>query len=121
MPLLINGQSIADLVAQDGVARQATADDGGIHMLFRDGALVRSCLVADWPAEQLVLAAHEQERLDAAALRTRVLAVAQSAVGVAADQLTAVQLRALFMIVLWRSGALDKNGVVQPLAQWVRD
>jgi hypothetical protein len=117
MPLL--PQSIADLVAQDGIARQATADDSTVHMLFRDGLVVRSCLLADWPAEQLVLAAHEQERTDAAALRTQVLTVAQSAVGVAADQLTAVQLRALFMVVLWKAGALNKNGIVQPLASWV--
>ncbi len=119
MPLL--PQSIADLVAADGVARQATADDNTEHMLFRDGALVRSCLLADWPAEQLVLAAHEQERQDATALKTRVLTIAQSAVGVAADQLTAVQLRALFLITLWKEDALDKNGAVRPLNEWVRD
>jgi hypothetical protein len=117
MPLL--PQSIADLVAADGVARQATADDGTTHMLFRDGPLVRSCLVADWPAEQLVLAAHEQARQEALALRQRVLTIAQSAVGTQIDLLTAVQVRALIAVLLWKGGALDKAGVVKPLTDWI--
>jgi hypothetical protein len=117
MPLL--PQSIADLVAQDGVARQATANDNTVHMLFRDGTLVRSCLIQDWPAEQLVLATHEQERQDATALRAQVITIAQTAVGTRVDLLTAVQVRALIAVLLWKGGALDKSGVVQPLASWV--
>lgn len=116
MPLL--AQSIADLVAQDGQPRQATADDGSEHMLFRDGLFVRSCVLANWPAEQVILAAHEQERLDAAALRQRILTAAQSAVGVQLDQLTAVQIRALLAIVLFKAGAVGTSGVVQPLNTW---
>lgn len=119
MPLI--PQSIADLVEADGVAREAIADDRTVHMLYRDGTIVRSVLLADWPAAQIELAAHDQERADAAALRQRVRTLAQSAVGVAIDQLTAGQVRALFAILLYREGALDKNGIVRPLIEWVRD
>lgn len=118
MPLL--PQDIADQVAADGIARQVTADDGTQHMLYRDGDIVRSAALADWPAAQVELAQHDQDRADAAALRARVRTTAQSAVGVAFDQLTAAQLRALFGLLLFREGALDKNGVVRPLAEWVR-
>lgn len=121
MPLLRDGPLLADLVAADGVPRQAEADDGSVHMLYRDGAVVRSCRIQDWPQAQVELAQHEQERADAAALRTRVLSLAQGAVGTRADELTAVQLRALYAIVLWKEGALDKNGIVQPLAAWVKE
>lgn len=119
MPLLIDGQALADLVAQDGQPRQASADDGSIHMLFLDGAVVRSCLLPDWPAEQLVLAQHAQDRQDALALRARVLALAQSAVGTRVDDLLAGQVKALVAILLWQAGAIDNAGVVLPLAQWV--
>jgi hypothetical protein len=117
MPLL--PQSIADLVALDGQPRVATADDASEHMLFRDGAFVRSCLLADWPAEQLILAANEQARADAAALRQQVITIAQSAVGTRVDLLTAAQVRALIAVLLWKGGALDKSGVVRPLAEWL--
>lgn len=127
-------QTIADLVALDHLPRQATADDGTLHVLFWQSPAVRSMLAADWPpplpadptpAESAATAAAlqaaaQQAEQDAAALRTKVRTVAQSAVGTAFDQLTAAQLRALVGVLLWESGALDKNGVVRPLADWVR-
>lgn len=118
MPLL--PQDIADLVAADHQPRQATADDGSEHMLYWDAPRVRSCLLADWPAAQLELAQKAQDAADAAALRQRVRTVAQSAVGVAFDQLTAVQMRALVGILLWEAGALDTDGKVKQLGEWVR-
>ena len=66
-----------------------------------------------YDAQQAQLAA------DATALRQHVINLAQSAVGVAIDNLTAAQIKALFAVILWKAGALDKNGIVQPLATWV--
>jgi len=53
-------------------------------------------------------------------LRETVKTTAQSAVGVAYDALTAGQVRALFAILLWREGALNNDGTVKPLGEWVR-
>ncbi len=60
-----------------------------------------------------------QQAADAAALRQKILTIAQSAVGIAVDQLTATQVRALFAVVLYHEGALNKDGIVQPLNTWV--
>ena len=49
---------------------------------------------------------------------TRVLTLAQSAVGVQLDQLTAAQVRAMISLLLYKQGAIDKNGAVRPLAEW---
>jgi hypothetical protein len=64
-------------------------------------------------------AAQAQRQADAAALRQKVLNVAQSAVGQGIDTLTAVQVRALMACLLFKAGALDKAGVVQPLSEWL--
>ncbi len=60
-----------------------------------------------------------QAAADAQALRQKILTIAQSAVGIAVDQLTATQVRALFAVVLYHEGALSKDGIVQPLNTWV--
>ncbi len=60
-----------------------------------------------------------QASADAAALRTRIVNLAQSSVGIAVDQLTAAQVRALFAIILWKAGALNRDGIVQPLNTWI--
>jgi hypothetical protein len=84
---------------------------------------------ADLAVIQQVVAAHNPAAIDAAAAtaatahtaaRALVVATAQAAVGVRFDQLTAAQVRALAAILFWQAGALDGNGVVQPLAGWVR-
>ena len=120
MAFIINGEAIRALVLADGQPREAQDDAGHTLMLWREDGLVRSGLLADWPAEQARLAALEQERLDALALRQQILTVAQSAVGVAFDQLLAGQVRALFAIVLRKEGALDKDGKVRALGEWVK-
>lgn len=60
-----------------------------------------------------------QRQADAAALRQKVLTLAGSAVGIAVDQLTAAQVRALIACLLFEAGALDKSGIVQPLGTWL--
>jgi hypothetical protein len=130
-------QVIADQVALDGLPRAVMADDASQHVLYLEGEVVRSMLAADWlsqrgplpsvPTQQEIdaaiaarEAARQQALADAAALRQQVLTIAQSAVGVRADLLTAAQLRALFVVILWRDGAIDNALVVRPLAQWVK-
>lgn len=61
----------------------------------------------------LALAASE-----ATTLRTQVVTVAQSAVGVVITALTAAQVRALLAVLLWKNGALTKTGAVKPLDEW---
>lgn len=112
-----------ELVALDGVPRQATADDGSEHMLYRDGGIVKSVLLQDWPAVETALAeaeaARQQAADDAAALRSQILTLAQSAVGVSLGQLTAGQRNALIAGLLWRMGALTPDLHVRPLAEWL--
>lgn len=63
-------------------------------------------------------AAQAQADAAAAALRSQVVTVAQSAVGVVITSLTAAQVRALLAVLLWRAGALTDAGAIRPLAQW---
>lgn|SRR5262245_55240876 len=133
MALILN-PDIHDAVEGDGLPRVADYDDGVQRVLFLDGALVRSMLAADWPPplpveptpEQIVqaLAAREQARqraeTEATQLRQLVRTKAQSAVGVAIDDLMVGQLRALVAILLHKEGALDKDGKIRPLSEWVR-
>lgn len=125
--------AIADAVKRDGLPRQAMADDGSAHVLFLDGSSVRSMLAADWPpplpsdptqaeidsAVAARQAADQQAITDAAALRQKILTVANSAVGQSIDTITAGQVRALVACLLYRAGALDKSGIVQPLSKWL--
>jgi hypothetical protein len=59
------------------------------------------------------------EQADQAA-RALVVAAAQSAVGVNIAALTAGQVRALLAVLLYKAGAIDAQGVVQPLAGWAQ-
>jgi hypothetical protein len=45
---------------------------------------------------------------------------AASAAGVALADLTAGQRNALIAVLLWKAGAIDKDGTIRPLADWVR-
>lgn len=126
-------KDIADAVARDGLPRQATADDESRHVLFLENGGLRSTLASDWPpplpsdptaaqsaaAIAALDAAAAQSKADATLLRTRVLTLAQSAVGVQIDQLTAPQIRALVALLLFKQGAIDKSGAVLPLAGWL--
>jgi hypothetical protein len=131
MPLL--SQTLADAVARDGLPRVATADDATQHVLFLDAGVVRSMLASAWPPPPpsdptpteiaAAIAAKDaqaaQDTADASALRTRVRTLAQSAVGIQFDQLSGAQVRALIAILLHKQGAIDKNGAIRPLADWV--
>lgn len=128
-------QTIADRVATDGLPRQATADDGSRHVLYLEGGVlpVRSMAASDWPLplptdptqaqiDAAILArqqAAQQAQADAAQFRQQILTLAQSTVGVRVDQLTAVQVRALFAVILRQEGALTPDLTIRPLAQWV--
>lgn len=63
-------------------------------------------------------AAQAQAASEAGALRSQVVTQANSAVGIVITALTAAQVRALLAVLLWRGGALDKDGKVRPLGQW---
>lgn len=140
MPFL--SQTIANLVAADGLPRVALDERdevGTPHVLYLEpGALLPTSMRGtDWlaqrgplpndPTPQEVAAAlaqraadRQQVAQDAAALRQQIQTLAQSTVGVRVDLLTAGQVRALQAILLWQAGALDRTGVVRPLAEWVR-
>lgn len=121
-----------EAVARDGLPRQVTADDGTTHVLYLEAEAVRSMLAAVWPpplpseptqaeidaAIAARAAAEQQARADAMALRTRVRTLAQSAVGVQVDQLTAAQVRALIVVLLHKQGAIDRAGAIRPLNDW---
>jgi len=74
--------------------------------------------------EQLQAASDAQESQEAqdaqaaAQLRQRIRTVALSSVGVAADQLTATQLRAIVIVLLRKAGALDADMKIRPFAEW---
>lgn len=126
-------QAIADAVDRDGLPRQATAEDGSVHVLYLEANVVRSMLARAWqpplpsdptPIESdRAIAAREvaaqQETAAAAALRQRVLTVAQGAVGKSIDTLAAGEVRALVVCLLYRAGGIDRAGVVQPLDSWL--
>lgn len=116
MPLL--PPAITALVAQDGQPRAAQTDDGAQHMVWREDGLLRSCLLADWPAAQAALAAREAERDRATALRQAIRAQLQSTAGVRVDELLVGQLRALVAYLLWREGAIDADMRIRPIGEW---
>lgn len=79
------------------------------------------------PTEAEILAAIVTLETEAAAaataaaqLRQQVRTTAASAVGVRYDLLTAAQVRALVAILLWKQGALNSLGLVQPLDEWAK-
>lgn len=61
-----------------------------------------------WPAER--------QRSQA---RGKVVQLAQSAVGVAIQDLTAAQIKALVACLLYSAGAINEQGIVQPLEMWL--
>lgn len=70
---------------------------------------------------QALVAAEAAQKADASALRTGILAQANTAVGVTYASVTAPMVKALVWILLWRIGALNKDLTVRPLADWVKD
>lgn len=65
--------------------------------------------------------AETARKQEATTLRNQVVSLAQSAVGVTLNNLTAAQVRALVAILLWKEGAVTPAGAIRPLAEWVRD
>jgi hypothetical protein len=112
MPFLPEGLALSELVETDGVPREATADDGSQHMLFRDGHLIRSCLLADWPAEQAALAAKEAQRTKRAATQATLRAALTPIAGKKPQQWSVAELRDLVAVLLDQAGMLDADGAV---------
>jgi hypothetical protein len=133
---LINGEALRNAVALDHLPRVATAGDASQHVLAWDVDRVRSMSAADWLATRgplppdptpqqttdaiaAIEAARVAARAAAAAKRQQILTIAQTAVGVRIDLLTAVQIRALFAVILWKEDAIDAGLLVRPLSEWV--
>lgn len=116
MPLL--PQSTADLVREDGTPRVCDADDGTQHMLYRDGGMVRSCLLGDWPAAQQDLAAKQQAAIDAAALRQTIRDRLTGMAGKRVDDVTVGELKTLLLYLVWREGGIAKDLTVKPIGEW---
>lgn len=135
MSALINGKTIADAVALDGLPRVADADDGSRHVLYLDAwPLPHSMLAADWlstrgplptdptPAQSAAaIAARETERQTkrdkAVQKRARILALAADAVGQPVDKLSAKQIGAL--LALLHPELVDDALMVRPVDEWV--
>lgn len=132
-------QSIADTVQRDHLARQATADDRSLHVLYWEAPNVRSMEAADWLAQRGALPndptqaesdaavaalaqSAQQVQIDAAALRQQVVAIAQSTVGLPINTaFTSAQLRALLIALLHKVGAVNPADMtIRPLADWLR-
>lgn len=104
-----------------------------IDYILRDDADGRGVYISAWklpgdpPADRDIAtlaaqydAAEAARESEASALRTAIIQAAQGAVGQSVTALTAPQVRALLVILLWKEGALTPAGVVRPLAEWVR-
>lgn len=63
-----------------------------------------------------MLAAHDPDEMNK--LKAQILALAQSAVGVKLDALTAAQRNALVAMLLFKGGAISKDLTIKPLSQW---
>lgn len=108
-------------VEADGVARparyQTTYDDGTtgetFHQLYRDGGVVRSVLLADWPAEQQALAARDADRAKHEAMNTGLRTAAERHTGKQAAQLTFPELRDFLLLLMDREGLLDSDGKIK--------
>lgn len=117
-----------DLVEQDGQPRQARYrviyDDGSIgevvQVLFKDGPVVRSCLLEAWPAMQAELAARDQARNVGQQRRLRLKATVEGLVGADIETLAPAQLLVLLRLALWHQGIINDQGVVRPLDEWFR-
>lgn len=120
-------------VERDGLPRVAQYDDGVDRVLYLEGEIVHTMEARDWPpplptdptpAEiAAAIAARAAERAarstEAAQLRQQVIARAQAVVGVRATDLTAAQLRDLFVAILWDAGALNPDLTVRALRDWM--
>lgn len=84
---------------------------------WRDQVIVQPTI----EALNAVWATYESDQATDGETWAAIKTTAGTAVGVNYGALTATQLRSLFAILLYRADALDKNGNVRPLGEWVRD
>lgn len=74
----------------------------------------------DEKAAQAVIDAHDAKRPDRRTrIRQMVLNAASGAAGKNVKSLTTAEQRALLACLLFRAGAIDENGIVQPLEDWI--
>jgi predicted NAD/FAD-binding protein len=119
--------ALHDELIAAGIAPTYLGDDpdnapDGVVLEVPDGtaeAAVAAVIAAHDPAA--VAAAKEAAQQATRDARALVVNLAQSAVGVRFDLLTAAQVRALAAILFWKEGALTGAGLVRPLAEWVQD
>lgn len=73
--------------------------------------------------EAAIITIANNHNANAASSREQVMAnirsQAQSSVGVALQDLSSAQVRALLAALLYRSGAIHSDGTVRPLAEWL--
>lgn len=114
--------AVVALVAQDGVARPSPDRDlpGVTHMLYRDRGVVRSCLIADWPATEAALNAQIAAEQTRATKRATLHGRARQGlpIGTDMDALTNPQLLQLIKAMGDALGAFDDDGLLLPPAQW---
>lgn len=118
---------IADLVKATGKPTQITgvemdgATPVGIadYMIYLDEGIVRSIPLAGWPAQEIVLNQKEIDRQQGIATRQGLITAAQSAVGKLFKDLDAAARWALFVLVLWKLGALNRDGTIRELSEWL--
>lgn len=110
--VLILDPAVHAAVEVDGLPREAGYDDGLVRMLYRDGAVARSCLLADWPAEQAALAARDAERQQRTAARAALRAALTPIRGKQPAQWSLPELRDLVAVLLDQAGLLDSDGAV---------
>lgn len=100
--------------------------DGNDCLLLDQGA---GQYIAQWnrvepqPTQAELDAAWLDYQADQADANTTFQAIktqAQSAVGVDLAALTTAQVRSLLAILLWQAGGVDKDGLVNPLSEWVK-
>jgi len=75
---------------------------------------------ADLKAVKELIDAHDPKRLTRREhIRQMVLNAASGAAGKNVKSLTTAEQRALLACLLFRAGAIDENGIVQPLEDWI--
>jgi hypothetical protein len=96
------------IATNDGVRLHGWPDD----VPLPDSEVIRTTIAA-------IQQERETERLARAAERARLLALAQSAVGVRVDLASANQKWAIVALLMWQLGVLDSSGKIRPLAEWL--
>ena len=118
---VLTDPQIARDVMADGQPREGryttVYDDGStgetIHMLYRDGEVVRSVPIADWPAEQQAQAARDAERQKHQTMNAGLKTAANAHRGKAAALLTFPEIRDIMALWMDERGLLDADGKIK--------